>query len=184
MKKVYIVHGYGASPDSHWFPWLANQVKINKNIEVMCVPLPNPETPKLSEWLAALDQHTPSLDEDSYFVAHSLGAITLLRFLHDRQETIGGLLLVSGFTNSLSRLPQLDAFTVDQLNFSTLRNLSKQSIVIAAKDDTIVPYTETALLAEKLAATLITLEHGGHFLKEDGFVEFPVAYEQLRQILE
>ncbi|MED4253322.1 alpha/beta hydrolase, partial [Priestia megaterium] len=25
-KQVYIIHGYGASPSNHWFPWLKEKL--------------------------------------------------------------------------------------------------------------------------------------------------------------
>ena len=29
-KQVYIVHGYGATPDNHWFKWLEEELKKHK----------------------------------------------------------------------------------------------------------------------------------------------------------
>ena len=28
QKKIYIVHGYQASPNDHWFPWLGRKLQL------------------------------------------------------------------------------------------------------------------------------------------------------------
>ncbi|MBT2605987.1 alpha/beta hydrolase, partial [Bacillus sp. ISL-53] len=30
-KQVYIIHGYGASPANHWFPWLKEKLIADDN---------------------------------------------------------------------------------------------------------------------------------------------------------
>ena len=32
-KQIYVIHGYGASPDKHWFPWL-KRILGNKGYEI------------------------------------------------------------------------------------------------------------------------------------------------------
>jgi len=27
MKRAFIIHGYGATPEDHWFSWLAQQLQ-------------------------------------------------------------------------------------------------------------------------------------------------------------
>ncbi|WP_367083086.1 alpha/beta hydrolase [Bacillus thuringiensis] len=52
-KQVYIIHGYTASPTSHWFPWLKEQFSDDET-QVSILQLPNSSNPKKEEWLETL----------------------------------------------------------------------------------------------------------------------------------
>ena len=49
----YIVHGYQASPGSHWFPWLEQQLAADGHT-VHTIALPHPNAPELDEWVEAI----------------------------------------------------------------------------------------------------------------------------------
>ncbi len=49
MRKVFIVHGYNASPTDHWFPWLKRQVEsIGHQCDILY--LEDSEHPKYDAW--------------------------------------------------------------------------------------------------------------------------------------
>jgi len=75
-KQVYIIHGYGASPANHWFPWLKEKLIADDN-QVLVLHMPNSSDPKKEEWLETLANKIKNLDNNTYFVTHSLGSITL-----------------------------------------------------------------------------------------------------------
>lgn len=93
---------------------------------------------------------------------------------------VGGIVLVSGFSEPLPGLPQLDEFLATAGNLARIRKTVLHRIVIAARDDSIVPYALTSRLAQRLRAHLVTVDRGGHFLGSDGFTEFALAYEHLK----
>ena len=48
QKCVYIVHGYDASPKSHWFAWLKSEIeKSGARAEILTMP--TPAHPRLDE---------------------------------------------------------------------------------------------------------------------------------------
>src|SRR5580765_3812024 len=97
---IYIVHGYGASSTDHWFPWLKQEMEA-RGASVSIIDLPTPTDPKLDEWEQALRTQVHSIDKNAYFVAHSLGSVTLLRFLEQENPNgLGGYILVSGFNDN------------------------------------------------------------------------------------
>ncbi|MFI5779694.1 alpha/beta hydrolase [Nocardia sp. NPDC051570] len=51
--RTFIVHGYSASVDAHWFPWLAERLE-NAGHRVSIVDLPTPTAPIRREWDARL----------------------------------------------------------------------------------------------------------------------------------
>jgi len=183
-KQVTIIHGYMASPQDHWFPWLKARLEAD-GAEVSVLALPDSANAQPEAWVAYLRANIGVVDSNRYFVAHSLGCITLLRYLDglDQAARIGGLVLVSGFADSLSLLPQLDGFTRQPLNYPHLIGLAPQRSVIASRDDAIVPYRQTAALSRALEAELHSVDHGGHFLGREGFTELPLVYDQLARMI-
>ncbi|MCW2476272.1 MULTISPECIES: alpha/beta hydrolase [unclassified Symbiopectobacterium] len=182
--RIYIVHGYGASPSEHWFAWLKSEME-KTGATVSIVNLPTTDDPQPQAWQRALETQVTSLDKNTYFVAHSLGSITLLRFLekHPTNAPIGGYILVSGFNGSLPTLPQLDRFIKPAINYGALAQRANTRVVIAAADDTVVPYRFSQALAKSLDARFITVEQGNHFLASDGFTEFPLVLAELKKAI-
>lgn len=177
-KHVYIIHGYMAKPSDHWFPWLKKRLMAS-GFDADVLPMPQSDRPRARAWDRFLGQRIARHDEDTFFVAHSLGCISLLRHLDERQDRVGGVVLVSGFSEPLPGLPQLDEFALCQGKLGSIGALAGRRTVIAARDDGIVPYAATQRLAGHLDARLVTVDRGGHFLGSDGFREFPLAYDEL-----
>ncbi|MGE8177050.1 RBBP9/YdeN family alpha/beta hydrolase [Pseudomonas fluorescens] len=178
--QVYVVHGYSASPQAHWFPWLKDRLET-QGIRVDILEMPSPLQPNVEEWAHYLDEHITRHDPNTYFVAHSLGCISLLAHLAKQAAStrLGGLVLLSGFVETLSVLPGLNGFVEQGFDPHQIIQMSTQRSVIAAKDDTIVPFSHTEKLSEILKAHFHALEHGGHFLASDGFTELPLVEELL-----
>src|SRR4030066_2505824 len=97
-KRLIIVHGWEGYPEEGWFPWLKKEME-KRGWEVQVPTMPNANNPKLYEWLSFLQQITGKTDENTFMVGHSLGCITILRFLEtlSDKESIGTIILVAGF---------------------------------------------------------------------------------------
>lgn len=180
--QVYIVHGYTARPNDHWFPWLQERLAAD-GIDVAVLPMPDPDQPVAQAWDAFLATHAARRDSDIFFVAHSLGCIAVVRHLLKTGAACGGMLLVAGFAEPVPGLEELDGFVTGVDGIEGLRETVGERVVIAARDDEAVPFDATRRLAEKLDARFIPLERGGHFLGREGFTEFPLVYEQLLAML-
>ncbi len=72
MKKIYIIHGWGANSKSDWIPWLKKELK-NKNFEVFAPDMPNTDEPIIENWLSKLNEILPSPDENCILIGHSIG---------------------------------------------------------------------------------------------------------------
>lgn len=84
-KKAILIHGWEGSPDKGWFPWLKQKLE-NESWEVKAPQMPNPSNPEMEKWLEHLDSEIPNFDESYYLIGHSLGCITILRFLEHLQK--------------------------------------------------------------------------------------------------
>src|SRR3989344_1025876 len=98
MKKVYLIHGWNGFPNNHWFPWLKKELE-KLNFKVESLEMPNSKHPKLKEWLNHLNKSIEP-NKDTYLVGHSLGCITIVRYLESLPENvkIKGCIFVAGFS--------------------------------------------------------------------------------------
>ncbi|NUG00833.1 RBBP9/YdeN family alpha/beta hydrolase [Acinetobacter oleivorans] len=184
MCQIFVLHGYSASIDDHWFLDLKHQIE-DEHTTVTLIPFPDSEHPDVDAWQKVLDKQIPSVDENTYFVAHSLGVITLLHFLqkHDYQN-IGGMILVSGFSGPISDFSPLDAYiTKSKVDTNYFKNIKKKLVYLSDNDD-LVPPKLTIELAKEIDAPYITVPNGGHFLGREGYTTFPQVVNSLKGMLE
>lgn len=179
-RRVVIVPGYGATPADHWFPWLRGSLTADA-IDAAIVSLPTPDAPVAPAWEAAVADALGVPDADTWVVAHSLGSITTLRVLAALREpwSLGGLVLVSGFTTPLDALPVLDGYLAADVDAERLREHVATRFMIRSDADGIVPPSASDALAERLAATLRIVPGAGHFLADDGVTELPAVRDAL-----
>jgi uncharacterized protein len=181
-QTVYVIHGYRANPGAHWFPWLKEKLSA-AGVQAFVLPMPNSKEPDVQVWGDFLDANIHSHDENTFFVAHSLGCITLLHHLEHVKNTIGGLVLASGFSEPLPALSELDAFAKPGYRPEHIAKIAKHRSVVVSLNDYLVPPPLTKKLAREIRANLREVPKGGHFLSDDGFLELPVVYEELKAML-
>ena len=181
---TYIVHGYMAGPDDHWFEWLEREIEAG-NGEAVRLDLPRSDDPDPRDWKEVLSETVGSPDRNTYIVAHSLGAITTLRYLSalEGHERLGGVLLVSGFSGELATIPALDSYMAEPFDAGKIRQMTDDRVIISAQDDPIVPHLQSKALADEVGADFLSVETGGHFLAADGFTEFPLVIHKLKAMV-
>ena len=80
MKTVYILHGWGFDSNMPWIKWLEAELK-EKGFEVHAFDMPNTKEPKIEDWVGYLEENIKNIDEKTFFVGHSIGCQTIMRFL-------------------------------------------------------------------------------------------------------
>lgn len=189
INKAYIVHGYGATPADHWFPWLASRLQA-EGIAADIIPLPDSSRPDFESWQETLAAHIGKPQPGNLFIAHSLGNISLLHYLSRlRPPRIAGLVLVSGFGARLPALPSINGYNIDAyadkavINYPAIRQMSPAIYSIISENDTIVAPGESLKLAQRLNSQIIRVPNGGHFLAQDGFTELPQVWQAVEALL-
>ncbi len=189
-KKVYIIHGWDGCPEEGWFPWLRKELEIN-GFEVIVPQLPNPDEPRIIPWVGKLKELVTELDENTYFVGHSMGNQAIVRFLAELQNNIlvGGAVFVAGFFKNLSNLEDdevvrdvSDEWLKTPIDLKKAKAHIKSSIAIFSDDDPYVPL-ENKDDFENLLDSKIVIEHNmGHFSESTGTKELPIALEAVLEI--
>ena len=83
MKKIYLVHCWDGTSNDGWYPWIVNRLN-NDNTEVIKFDMPNTANPNISEWVSTLDLKVEDLNENTYFIGHSIGCQTIEIFRKQR----------------------------------------------------------------------------------------------------
>lgn len=178
MTTVYIIHGYGATPQDHWFPLLKQRFE-GDSVNVVSIALPDSKNPQLDAWQATLEEKLLPATE-TYIVAHSLGVITTLRFLANHTIAIQGAVFVSGFMEPLEGLGLLDPFVENLPDLEEVGARIPHKHMFLSNNDYIVPPAASVKLAKIIGADVTTVDHAGHFLAEDTILDVPQVYQMVR----
>ena len=178
MNKVYIVHCWDGTKDDGWYPWLDKEL-TNENTTVYRFDMPNTENPKIEEWVPFLDSMVKDLDSNTYFVGHSIGCQTILRFLQSRDITnIGGILLVAPW---LDLLPEAinepesyetaKSWLTTPIDFEKVKKFTSNITCIFSDDDYFVSLSQKEEFEKLLNAKTIVVNNKGHISEEDNVFE-------------
>lgn len=186
-KRVFIVHGWGGNPNEHWLPWLKLELE-QKGFEVVVPQMPNTNTPVIKEWVGYLSSLVGELDEQTYFIGHSVGCQTILRYLEKANgEKAGGCVLVAAWFK-LEGLESLEEERIalpwmsDDIDYKKILHKTKNITVInSTNDDYGVVEENRRLFEERLNANVIILENRGHFTESDGATQLPEVTEELEK---
>ena len=144
--------------------------------------MPNTEAPQLSEWLPYLQKTVGEVTSETYLVGHSLGCITILRYLETLNTKIGGAVLVSGFADPI-HFTELNNFFTTDLNDEKIKENVKHITLINSDNDEHVPLWQGQKMAERFNAKLIILNNAGHINEKSGLKELPVVLTEIENMI-
>ncbi|WP_261911595.1 RBBP9/YdeN family alpha/beta hydrolase [Lentilactobacillus hilgardii] len=180
-KQVYLIHGYTANPNANWFPWLKKKAGQNLDVKIHVLSMPNSDNPDPARWEKKCSENIKS-DGEVTIIGHSLGCVQALRFLEKHNIQGVHLILVSGFDETTSTLPELASFTSTAINYREVLKKVKDAVVISAIDDDIVPFYYAETLARHLKCKFILMPNGKHFIDRDEITELPIVFDELAKI--
>lgn len=182
-KKVFLVHGWGGYPREGWRPWLTKELE-ERGFEVINPEMPDTNNPLMKKWVYRLQQLVDTPNNNCYFIGHSLGAITILRYLEQLRESeiIGGAIFVAGFGYDLEYKGykgELSNFFKTPLNWEKIRSPCKKFIIIHSNNDQWVSLKHNKFLARKLNGKAIIEHNMKHFSGDDGVTKLPIVLKEL-----
>lgn len=185
MKRVVILHGWEGSPQGNWFPWLKQELEA-RGYQVTVPDFPDSATPKLSAWLKTLEQVIGQPDADLILVGHSLGSVTILRYLATINHPIKAAILVSPFTALRSDKDGSDIMTFldGPWNWSYIRHATGKIFVIGSNNDPYIEQDNFEFIANSLKTKLVLKKSSGHFnlTTSPKFKKFPFLLEIIDQL--
>ena len=182
MRNVIILHGlpgkaeyyngaYPSASNSHWLPWLQNQLLIN-DIKADTPEVPNVYKPNYDAFVREVERF--DITSETTLVGHSMGAGFWVRYLTEHPEiSVDKVVLVAPWLN-------LDHdYDIDFFDFEidpTITDRVNELIIFSSDNDSQGVQNTVELLRTLLPkATIQTFHNYGHFtlgsMKTDAFPE-------------
>ena len=160
-------------PKQRWTNTLAAEFPA---ADILLPTMPNSANAQFDEWAIWFEKILPFLDPSARIIGHSLGAMFLAKYLHQKPlaQPVAQLHLVAGGYDDPSQ--DYGSFKVDSA--TGLEKSTRQIFLYHSEDDPVVPYSELAKFEKDLpAATVCRFSTRNHFLDP----EFPEIIENLKK---
>lgn len=163
MKRAIIVHCWSGKPNYCWYPQTKQELE-SAGFKVLVPAMPETDAPEFSRWLKTLQDAAGAPDKELYLVGHSLGCITIMRYLEALPQgaKVGGVVFVAGFTEDL-KYKELKSFFTTPLDFGNIKPKASHFVAIYSDNDPYVPIKHVEIFKEKLGAELIFKPGLKHF---------------------
>lgn len=180
-KRVFVIHGMDSHPKDGWFPWLEQELEARG----FAVNVPNMpcQPPAIEPWTSYLRQIVGKTDKDTFFIGHSAGCITILRYLESlpKEEKIGGAIFVAGWIEGL-RFDELKSFFNRPILWRKIKEHSNNFVAVYSDNDTVTKPYHAEALRKNLGAKKIIEFAKGHLSGKDGVIELPTVLRELLRI--
>ena len=180
VDHVFMIHGYGVTPEKMWFPWLHAEIE-RKGVAVSVPALPDPYRPNFDTWLKFMTPFASKWTPRTLLVAHSIGGVLGLRLLERRTKVRlrAAIIVSSPFASTINVKPYVRFFE-RPIDWWAVRERAEEFTVMHAKDDPLVPYDHVLRYEEALGAKRFLLPNGGHFTGK----KFPLLKKTVLEYLE
>lgn len=190
MKRVFIIHGWDGNPREPMLYWLKEELE-KKNFDVTSPNMPHPETPEINSWVNKLNEITKNPDKDTYFIGHSIGCQTILRYLEklDSNMKIGGVVLIAPFMHLDKKMLEEEGtleiarpWIEKGIDFKKVLAHTNKYVCIFSDNDPFVSLKEKDVFKDKLNAKIIIEHNKGHFDPSSKVKEVPSILKSLLEI--
>ena len=190
MKKIYLVHCWDETSSDGWYPWLEEKTN-DQNIKLIKFDMPNTANPKIEEWVDYLNSKVDLLNEETYFMGHSIGCQTILRYLETKEITkIGGILLVAPWLDLLPEaIEDEDSFNTAQpwintpIDFEKVKQFTNNISCIFSDNDYFVSIEQEKEFRNKLNAKTVIVNNKGHISQDDDVYELQEILDLTQKML-
>ena len=190
MNKIYIIHCWDGTKEDGWYPWLDKELS-DKNNKVYRFNMPNTSNPKIEEWVSFLDKQIETLDEKTYFIGHSIGCQTILRYLQTKDICkVGGILFVAPWLDLLDyAIEDEDSYNTAKpwlttpINFEKIKKFTNNISCIFSDNDYFVSLDQKDKFEELLNVKTIIVNNKGHISQDDNVYELKEILEECKKMI-
>jgi predicted alpha/beta hydrolase family esterase len=188
MKRAFIIHGWEGYPEEGWFPWLKKELEA-KGYKVRVPAMPNSAEPDIKKWVGHLAKLVGKPDEETFFISHSIGCQTVLRYLESLEPgvKVGGAVLVAGWvhlkpeaTEDEGAMDIAQPWLETPLDWKKIKSHCSRFTAIFSDNDPFVPLDDSKIFKEKLGAKIVMEKGLQHINGEAGVKKLPIVLEFFR----
>jgi len=181
MKRVFIIHGWSGKPNEHWLPWLKEELE-NLGFNVFVPEMSHNDEPVIEKWVGELRVAIGTSDSETYFVGHSIGCQTILRYLESINISVGGAVFVAGWFN-LENMEDPNEEEIAKpwietpIDLEKVKKVLPRSELIISDNDPYGCFEENKRKFSELGSKIKVLHDAGHITSDDGYSSLPEALE-------
>jgi predicted alpha/beta hydrolase family esterase len=181
-KRIYIIHGWDGYPEEGWFPWIKKELN-GMGFETSVPAMPHPDHPTIDDWVGAMQTLINEPDERTYFIGHSIGCQTILRYIADLpiSTQIGGVVMVGPWLtlSNVEDTATAEPWLSTPINFENVRKHTQKIEAIFSDNDPYVPLENVRLFEKNLECKTSILHGKKHFSGSDGITVLPEAVHKI-----
>lgn len=186
MKRVFMIHSWEGTPYNHYYKWLKGELE-KLGYKVFCPAMPDADNPVIEKWIEYLRKIVGTPDKDTYFLGHSIGCQTILRYLETISTPVGKSVFVAGWFY-LENLEDEEAEKIAEpwiktpINFAKVQKVLPSSTLIISDNDPFGAFEENKKKFTELGSKIIVLHGAGHIDEEGGYTKLPEALEEFKKL--
>ena len=156
-----------AGAEGDWRPWLRAELE-KLGYEVFVPEMPDIDAPVIEKWVSKLAEVVGTPDSETYFIGHSIGCQTILRYLETINIQVGGALFVAGWFN-LENLEDENTAEIAKpwietsIDAEKIKKVLPKSTLLISKDDPYGAFQENVDKFSQFVTGTCVFEHSGHF---------------------
>ena len=180
MKRIFIIHRWGGTPNSDWYQWVLNELQI-KGYQVFIPIMPETDKPDINKWVSKLSEIIGTPDDDICLIGHSIGSQTIMRYLMTLSENtkinkivfVAGWLKLDGLAEEGEEIINIARPWLETpINFNRVKNICPKIQVLLSSNEPFGYVEENKkIFEEKLNAKVTILKNKGHFTEDDSVKE-------------
>lgn len=191
QKRIFIIHGWGGLSNEGWLGWLKQELEAAGYL-VVAPQMPNTNEPRIKTWVEAITQSVGVVDNNTFFIGHSIGCQAVARYLSQLPsgEISGGAVFVAGFFKRLIMTDfddQSKELTGEWLgaliDFNLIKKHLIKSLAIFSDNDPYVPLDNQDDFRESLDSKIIIEHDQGHFSGSSGLPKYPSVLENIKTFI-
>lgn len=185
MKRVIMVHRWAGGPTDDWRAWLSDELK-KLGYQVLMPEMPDRDTPVIEKWVSHLAHTVGEPDTETYFIGHSIGCQTILRYLETLTQPVGGAIFVAGWFN-LENLEDEETEQVAKpwltrpIDSDKIKNVLLKSTLLISDNDPYGAFETNKEKFSELGSQIMVIPGAGHFTTEDGYDTFPELLAEVKK---
>ena len=189
MKTFYLIHGWDGSPEKPMHKWIKKTLE-DKGHKVIAPKMPNAGEPEINSWVEKIKEIVDYLNEDIYFIGHSIGCQAILRYLEIVSGKSGSVFLIAPWIyldeNTMEEEPESEEIAKPwmetPINWNQVKTKSKNFVCIFSDNDPYVPLSNKELFKDKLKAKIIIENNKGHFTESDKVNKLPILIKEIEKL--
>ena len=152
------------------YKWIKKELEKNK-FKVILPEMPNTKKPEIESWVNKVSE-VISNENNFYFIGHSIGRQTILRFIEKSDVKVKGLILIAPWINLNQKTLEEEGEETKEIakpwietpiDFKKIKSKANNLVCIFSDNDPYVPLSDLKIFKENLGAKIIIENNKGHF---------------------